>query len=309
MKLGLFIFLYSAIVFSANKPSWVNNTQEGCMKMSELCAVGMGTSRDDAKRNAKIEIAKIFSTNISSTFTSSLAGSGQSNEEIQEDIKEETSSVLEGVQVNKVYEQEDAFYVLAVLEKRPAAESMKLKINDLDSEIKVIVEDKENTAKTKLKRLFVKRQGLNQTYLFLTGTEIASPIDSDLIFKSNKTAMKGMVLHVLFQEKDPKPLESAVVKALTEMGYKVTTGTEKNVVATHEVTGVVAAEKQYINIKGFRKYKLILKIAAKNSKKIESGHLNLEATTTGRTFAQAYENALKEISNELKEKINDLNIE
>jgi hypothetical protein len=297
-------------VCGADKPSWINNPDAGCKKLSELCAVGSGTGREEAVRSAKIELAKIFSTNISSAFASNLAaGSGQSSEEIQENIKEETQAVLEGVQTSKVYEQVDGYFALVALDKQQAAEGLKLKMTDLDSEIKSIYDGKDNTAKTNLKRLFVKRQTLNQTYLFLTGTEILSPVSSELIFKSNKAAMKGVVVHIYFDEKEPKPFEAATVKSFSDMGYKVTTGSPPSTGATHLLTGKVVAEKQFINVKGFKKYKVVLKMAVANNKKVETGHLNLESTSTGRNYQQAYESAVKEISSELKNKINDLNIE
>lgn len=310
MKYLILFFFVSTFVFGEEKPKWINNPDSSCKKLTELCAVGMGTGRDEAQRNAKVAIAKIFSTNISSTFITGMANnSGQTSEEIQEDIKEETQGVLEGVEVNKVYEQQDGFFALAVLNKRQAAEGLKLKITDLDSEISAIYEDKENPAKTNLKKLFVKRQGLNQTYLFLTGAGIPSPVSSELIFKTNKAAMKGVIVHIYFDEKGSKPFEAATIKSFSDMGYKVTTGPIPDTNATHFITGKVVAEKQYINIKGFKKYKVALKVTVSNNKKIESGHLNLESTATGRNYQQAHENAVKEISNEFKDKINDLNIE
>jgi len=310
MKYAIVLLLLSLQVFADEKPSWINNAQEGCKKLSELCTVGMGASREEAQRSAKIEMAKIFSTNISSSFTSSLAaGSGRTSEEIQEEIKEDTQKVLEGVQITKVHEVPEAFYVLATLDKRVTTEGLKIKITDLDNEIKTVFNDVNESSKIKLKQLFVKRQALNQTYLFLAGFEIPSPIASDLIFKKNIAAMKNVVVMVSFIEKDPKFLEALVIKSLSDMGYKVISINEKSVIPTHVVNGKVVAEKQYLNIKGFRKYKVLVQITAMNSKKIETGHLNLDALTTGRTYSHAYENAMKEISNELKEKIADLNLE
>jgi hypothetical protein len=298
--------LISHLAVGEDKPLWINNPSSGCMKLSELCTVGMGTSREEAKRNAKVEMVKIFSTNISSKFASSL---GSSSEDMQEDIREETQGVLEGVDAQKTYEQADGFYVLAVLNKRIAAEGLKIKINDLDSEIKSIFEAKDNTAKASLKKLYAKRQGLNQTYLFLTGSELPSAISNEQIFATNKEALKGVIVHIYFDEKEPKPFEAATIKSFSDMGYKVTTGPKPDPQSTHFVTGKVIAEKQFLNVKGFKKYKVVLKVAVSNSKKIESGHLNLESTTTGRNYNQAFENAVKEISNELKDKINELSIE
>ncbi len=295
---------------AADKPLWINNSDLGCRKNSELCTVGFGISRDEAIRNSKVELLKVFSTNISSKFESNLsAGSTQSNEDFQEVIKEETQGVLEGVQINKVYEQNDGFYVLANLNKRQAGENLKLKITGLDTEIKIIYDDKDSVEKTNLQRLFAKRQALNQTYLFLIGTEIPSPISSELILKSNKEALKGVTLHIHFDEHEPKPLEAETIKYFSDLGYTVVTGVVVNSGATHFITGKVISEKQYINVRGFKKYKVVLKITVSNNKKIETSHLNLESSSTGRNYQHALEGAIKEITNDLKEKINDLNIE
>ena len=309
MKLKIFLlilFSLSRLAFCEEKPTWINNPSSDCQKLTELCTVGMGTSRDEATRNAKIEMIKIFSTNISSKFASSLASS---SEDIQEDIKEETQGVLEGVEAKKTYEQQDGFFVLVVLNKRITAESIKMKIQDLDTEMKSIIEEKDNTGKASLKKLYVKRQGLNQTYLFLTGAELPSAISSEEIFSSNKAALKGVIVHVYFDEKEPKPFEAATIKSFSEMGYKVTTGPKPEAHATHFVTGKVIAEKLFLNVKGFKKFKVVLKVSVSNNKKVESGHLNLESTATGRNYKHAYENAVKEISNDLKDKINELSIE
>jgi hypothetical protein len=311
-KIILLFTILSALnpLYSADKPSWINTPESGCSKISELCTVGFGNGRDEATRSAKIEMAKIFSTSISSVYAQNLAAnSGFSSEDIQEGITEETKAVLEGVQTSKVFEQPDGYFVLVLLDKKIAADGIKLKISDIDTEIKTIFEDKDTVAKAKLKKLFTKRQTLNQTYLFLTGAEIVSPIASDLIFKTNKAAAKGVIVHIFFDEKEPKPFEAATIKSFTDMGYKVTSGAVVSLASTHAITGKVVAEKQFINVRGFKKFKVILKVTVSNNKKIETGHLNLESTATGRNYQQAYETAVKEISNELKDKVNDLNIE
>ena len=313
MKIIFFLcslFFANLSLSAETKPSWINNVQEGCKKSLELCAVGMGTGRDEAQRNAKVELSKIFSTNISSSFTSTLAASsGQTSEDIQEGIKEDTQSVLEGAEISKVYEQSDAFYVLATLNKQRAADSLKLKITDLDNEIKTIYEDSNSASKFKIKTLYVKRQALNQTYLFLTGIEIPSAIPSEAIFKTSKLATKGVVLHINFVEKEPKVLEAYAVKYFSDAGLKVSTGDKVHPQATHILTGKVDHEKQYLNINGFKKSKVNLHVSVANNKNIETGHLNIESITTGRTYDQAYEKALKEILNDLNNKISDLNIE
>jgi hypothetical protein len=307
-RLLIFLFVYNA--FGIEKPAWINNPESECFKLSELCSVGIGTSRSDAIRSAKIEMAKIFSTKISSEFSGSLkANAKDTNEELQENINEQTQAVLEGVQVKKVFDQNDGFYVQVALDKRKAAEGIKLKITDLDNEIKSIYEVKETNGKFQLKKLFVKRQALNQNYLFLTGSEITSPIASDLVFKSSKESLKGILVHIHFEEKEPKPFEAATIKFFTDMGYKVTTGAVISELATNSISGKVISEKQFLSVKGFKKFKVILKVSASNIKKHETGHLNLEATETGRNYQQAYELAEKDILNDLKDKIVELNIE
>jgi hypothetical protein len=307
-RLLTFFFIFNA--FCAEKPAWINNPDTECFKLSELCSVGIGTSRSDAIRSAKVEMAKIFSTKISAEFTGSLKTNvKETNEELQENIKEETQGILEGVQVKKIFDQNDGFYVQVTLDKKKASEGIKLKITDLDNEIKSIYEDNRKSGKIQLKKLFVKRQALNQNYLFLTGSEITSPIASDLIFKSSKESIKGVLVHIHFEEKEPKQFEAATIKFFTDMGFKVTTGTTVSELATNSISGKVISEKQFLSVAGFKKYKVILKVSASNIKKHETGHLNLEATETGRNYQQAYELAEKDILNDLKDKIIELNIE
>lgn len=314
-KVGMIILAFTLLLSlyaqaADKKPKWVDVPSKGCSAKKEICAVGFGEGRMEAERLAKVELSKYLSNNVSGKFTSNLASqSGQTTEELSEQIKEETDNVLEGASIKEVFEAKTGFYALAMMDKSKAAQGLKLKIDNLDTEIKVLHEDESTTAKAKLKKMFGKRQGLNQTYRLLSGVEIPSPINASDILKASQAALKTIIAHVYLDEDEPKSIEAQIISLLSAQGYKVTSGRVRNPKATHIVTGEVISEKQYMNVAGFEKYKFIVKVSAQTAEKVISGHFNLEGTASGRNLQQSYEKVLTELTPKLSAKVEDLNIE
>lgn len=309
MRLLLCMTVFLSLSLSAKEPAWIKNADKGCKK-SELCAVGEGESLSRAKRAARLAIGKIFGTRIKSEYKEKIAAMGKDvTTDMSDDVQEITDIALEGVSVQKTYESNTGWFALATLNKRKAANSYKREIDKLDEKMLVLMDDATAGSLMKVEPLFIKREEMNSRYAFLTGQAFPPVVSYEDVFKGKRAATNSMVVHVYLDEKEPKEIEGILSKALSDRGYKTTSGRKRSKNSTHIVTGEYISEKQHLNVEGFEKWKFILKVKAAAASKVESGVLTHDVTTTGRTFAQAKERALPEMKEFLKENIEKLNIE
>lgn len=302
----LFFMMFS---LHAKTPKWVKDPEKACKK-SELCAVGEGESLSRAKRAARLAIGKIFNTRVKSKFSESISSeNGSLNEKTSDEIEEITDVVLEGVEIKKHHETKTGYMALASLNKRKAAANFTREIQKLDEKMTVLMEDYTAGSLMKVEPLYKKREMLNARVAFLTGAGVPPVVSYEDVFKGKKAAADSMIVHVYLDEDEPKAVESVLSKVLSDRGYKITSGRVRNKSSTHIVTGEYVADKQYLKVDGFEKYKFILKVKASNAQKVESGNLTTEVITTGRNLAQCMEKALPEIQEYLKKNIEKLNIE
>ena len=301
------LFVLSASLWAA--PDWTTDIKKAC-KSSELCAVGTGDTRSVSERNARVALSKIFDTKISSKLASSLKSNDAEVEEaVSEDINEATETALAGVEIKKSFEDKTSFYSLAVVNKSKAAAGFKKEIESIDEQMKAISNAGESIEKVKLERLFVKREVLNRQHQFLTGKSIDSPFSYEDIFAAKQSATNDVVIHVYLDEDEPKTVEAALVRTISDMGFQATSGQTRNKNSTHIITGEYVSDKQYLNVDGFEKYKFVLKIKAmKAATKVESGHLDFEVVETGRNYSQANDKAIPKFQEFIKTNIEKLNL-
>lgn len=307
MLFTLFLIAMSTAILAL--PEWASDMKKAC-KSSELCAVGTGESRAASERSARVALSKIFETKMSSKLASSLRSSGADVEEsVSEDISEATESALAGVEITKSFEDKNNFFSLAVVNKSKAAAGFKKEIETIDVQMKAIAKDSDNIQKIKLQRLFVRREVLNKQHHFLTNQSIESPVSYDEIYSANRTASNDAVIHVYLDEDEPKTIEAALVRSLSDLGFLATSGQTRNKKSTYIVTGEYVADKQYLKVDGFEKYKFVLKIKAmKSGTKVESGHLDFEVIETARDFSQANDKAIAKFQEFIKNNVEKLNL-
>lgn len=293
----------------AKDPSWVKDPSRKCKK-SELCAVGEGVNVNRASREARLGISKIFNTQIKSKFKTTLSSNNSHmSEQTTDEVEEVTNGIVEGVEIKKTHETKTGYYALAVLNKRKAANALKREITKLDDKMNVLMSDGANASKVKVEQIYLKREALNDRYAFLSGFELPSNLSYEKVFKARRDAAAKMVVHVFLNESGSKHVEALLLEALSKIGYKTSSGNSQNKKSTHLVTGDYVAEQQHLNVDGFVKYKFLLKLKASTSKKVESGALTFSVTETGRSLAQARENALPKVKEFILDNIDKLNIE
>jgi hypothetical protein len=293
----------------AKDPSWVKDPSRACKK-SELCAVGEGVSINSANREARLGISKIFNTQIKSKFKTTLTSNNSfMSEQTTDEVEEVTNGIVEGVEIKKTHETKTGYYAFAVLNKRKAANALKKEITKLDEKMKVLLSEGSNASKVKVEQIYLKREAFNKKVAFLTGFEVPSNLSYEEVFKARREAAAKMVVHVFLNEEGVKHVEATLLEALSRIGYKTSSGNIKNKLSTHLVTGDYVAEKQHLNVDGFVKYRFLLKLKASTSRRVESGALTFSVVETGRSLAQAKENALPKVKEFISENIDKLNIE
>ena len=140
------------------RPSWVDNPQESCISVREICTVGEGHSKLSPEHDALKNLAQYFKTNVSSTTRSSKEMEqktqgdtiieGRVQKDVSQSVKASTQDVLlRGIEFKRRYDdQEESVYVFASLHRRRVA-------NLLRDEIK-IVDDKLRTYYKRKKRSY-----------------------------------------------------------------------------------------------------------------------------------------------------------
>lgn len=305
----LFLTLCVSLQTFADKPKWLTAPQESC-KSSELCAIGMGASRNFAEADGRAAIAKIFMSKVHSSFSQEVSAFGGTiTNEIKEKVEQRTDAILEGVEIRSFYEDDTDIYALAVLNKRKAATSFKAEIEKIDEKLKVYSTENSSRAAREMRRLSIERTGLDKRYEFLTGFSIPAPISFKQIFAARKKFVSKYVIHVYIDEKEPKVFTPKVMEFLTQEGFKVTTGNIRSKQATHMLTGEITVEKMYMKVEGFSKYKFTANLTSANLKGVESGKASFFVVSTGRNLQQAYDKAVVQLIDKLKENMQKLQFE
>ncbi len=300
----LFFSLFISISVLAQLPSWVSNASKGCKK-GYLCAVGEGVSQTMASAQARAALAKIFENKVTSSFKSDLSSSnGEVNDSASESITELTDMVIEGIEISKVAESNTGYYALAELNKRKAGVGFEKKIRSIDDKITSLLTEKEPAAALRAEQLFASRADLNGRHFFLTNRDIHPPHSLADILKAKKSLVKGIVLSVNLKEAGKNSVQKILMRELSEIGYKFS----KPKSATHLISGEVTTEKMHLSVEGFEKYKFQISINSENNKHEKVGTIMFEVIETGRSFDQAYNNALPKISEEFKTNLRKLSI-
>ncbi|MBC98134.1 MAG: hypothetical protein CME63_10310 [Halobacteriovoraceae bacterium] len=306
----LFLFTIN-LGFSAEDPRWITDHSSAC-KSNQLCAVGSGSSMTLAKSVARAELAKIFENKISSQFKSELASyNNDTQESVSEQVNEITEVALEGVEIAKVYEGEVDYFAMAVIDKNKMARRLKESIDKLDALVLQLFDKDSGGALTQIESLYLKRELLNQRYHLLTGIYVTDPVDYKKLLKKKDAVLSKYLLRVDIEDKsrtdNSSEIRSIIEERLISGGYKVSKKESQKI--TNEILGVFSAEKLYLKVSGFERYKFTLSLKAKTKKGNESGAIYFTTDVNARGFKQAKDIGLKRLSAYLSENIKKLNIE
>ncbi|MBT3586177.1 MAG: LPP20 family lipoprotein [Halobacteriovoraceae bacterium] len=300
------------------RPIWISEPYEFCDK-HQFCAVGEGTGSMVAESSARKNLAKVFETKIEAKFkvVSTMEGQqdedgimqGTLNEDVKNEINEKASQVLKGVEILNKFEDSDAIYALAVLDRNVAAKSLRAEMDDMDQQIVGYYKDDKRSSLYRATKLFRVRQNLNLRHEFLAGNSYPNKISfAKILARKRAKAKLGITIFVDFKELGRiSEIRHLIIRQLLDNDFKVVTN--KNKKHQYVVKGKLAKEKQYFNVKGFKRYKFMLQLKSLSLKGAKIGAVDFTVSHSGRKLSQAYSNAMAEIQVYIKEHLNELNID
>jgi hypothetical protein len=296
---------------SKERPKWIFSPQKSCVDIKEVCVSGEGKSRQDAEADANKQLAQLLETKVSSETTVNTTSQSESvgvvvkgkvTEELNQQVKEVVDNViLQGVTFRERYEDGDYHYALGVMDSLRVGKSLEDKIDQLDEKMEAWLRTGKRRKFRALKAAYNLRGRLNQQLVVLKGRRAPKRITFDrildLVYGKGKKGNKAADL-----------LEGKISESLTEGQFKVSR--DPKVESDLKVKGQVDVERQFLNVNGFVKYKVIVNLASYNQKGEKIGALYLENEQVGRSFRQAFERALGRIEHTLfkEDKISELDL-
>ena len=276
-------------------PKWINEPKLEC-KEENICAVGIGKDYKLAINDAKNNIQKYFETKISSSFRNELINNNDNIKEYSNEfINEETLGVLKGVEIIKSYSKNKVFYVLASLDKPKMVNEIKAEIQSIDEKMLVLIDETSTISSRKLEKMFSQREELNKKYLFLTNTKIPEIVRyEDIINNKNRNKKNSISYYIEVNNEDIKVLLSNLI---TESGGNITNKIEDVGII---IKGKITTKKEFLQVKGFEKYSVMLEISSINDGKIINT-LTKKETDTGMSYEQVYSKCMNRISNYITE--------
>jgi len=295
-------------------PDWITNPGENCPP-SRLCAVGEATGMMQAEAKAREELAKIFATRITATTTvitesqsttRSDVVSGNVSQEMGQNLKEVTDQVLEGVEIEKVYNGSESVFAFAVLNKRKAADILESKMSLIDKDIESLYKRGRRADIAKAIKLSKSKSELNQRHEFLVGSKYAGPVSlSQLFSKRRELGVKDVKLKLDFTSFNNKTeIKEIISTQLIGSDYKVVKSGEH-----FKVKAEVTTSKEYLNVEGFEKHNFQLVVKSYNQQNEKVGALNFSVSALGRDFDQCYSEALTAIRDYIENHLDELNMD
>ncbi len=276
----------------AEKPAWIDSPAAGCLP-SELCAVGSGGSLTAAQINARSALAKIFETKIRASVTTRA---DVSSADLDEVITESTDAVLNAVDVRRTYDDGGNFYALAVLNRAGGAKTAREEMDRLDTRMEILLEEKNLPASVRLEEAYDRRAAVNGRYRVLTGESYPEKITYEQAAAYKASMFKHRTVAVT-APRGQDSLRRAVQEALSEVGYAVADTPAHGI---PEAAVSVTAEPQYMNVPGFVRYTFTFQITVPQKNKGRVKGAAASFSEAGRSYGQAYENAVAAFKDYLK---------
>lgn len=310
-------FFSAGNIFAEERPEWINNPEKKCSPF-EICVVAEAPGLLNAEAGARNQMARVFSSKVSSQTTVSQVASstidvegvlrGDSAEEVANTIRIETDEILEGVVIKANYVGKDSVYALASLNKRKAAERIKNKMAKLDSDNKDHLKSGTRFDLNQILKNLAIRNGLEDRYIFLKGSGYPSPVSkSEVLTRKRDKRKLDVTLLVDFKDKVPEEVQSAIIGELLAQDYRVVT--EANRRFQYQVHVNFLKSSEYFNVKGFKKERYLLTIWSVNKEGEKKGRVEYSQSEVGRNEQQAFDRVLPKIKDFVTINMKDLNID
>lgn len=315
----LIILLTPFVSLAEMKPDWVDGQGISYPEKQYLVGLGYGNTRETAEKNAYAAISKIFSARITSISKdyerySQIKSTGKTETKdeinIEQFVEITTNKFLGNITVAETWYDIKGmvYYVLAVINRAKAGNSLKDQIRSLDLQIEEIIKkSRENTDKIQkirnmkgaIKRLIQRNiYNADLRVINLSGKGIDCPISLTAVNTELDNFLKNnFVIGVEVTGEQEGDVKDAIIEGLNKIGLSVAiTGQTEDLI----VKGEIEFKEVYIKTPGFKfvqwmaNFKLIDK-----STDIVIGSINRSGKEGHLTIKEAKERALKTIQEEI----------
>jgi hypothetical protein len=230
---------------TGSRLDWVDGTSKAYPATRYLTGIGVGPDRGQAEDNARAEIAKVFESHINTSTKVQqeylkVISQGQNREvsqvNVQDMVQVSSQKVLSGIQIAEVYRQtrpKELFYALAVLDRQQAIPMLTDKIETLDHEIKVLMDqsskEQKNLQKIKILTSALQKHLLRQTreaelaVVNPSGRGLPTPIGFEEINRSLTDILtKKFRIYVAVSGDRAGEVKKSLSEGLTKEGFVLT---------------------------------------------------------------------------------------
>ncbi len=245
---GLVAFVYLLLAGCAtnpNQPDWVSGNSAEFKNSRYLIGRGQASNVEDAKKRAHADLAEIFQVAISveSEDTQSYksnskleGGTGKLVRESSLRISTQTNQIISGILIAQIWLNTDnnTYYVLAILPRQQAEESLRQQINQLDAATFASINRTKDGADLFLKisttskaiELQLEREGLQRALqvVDITGKGVAPKYSSAKLKVELADLLSQLKIAVKVLDGSVSGFEEVVSGALSKAGFLIDTG-------------------------------------------------------------------------------------
>lgn len=289
-------------------PEWLYAPDQACNNTKELCASGSGESLEGADLNAKVSLASIFQTKITSNFevqNTSLSSSEveEMTEKVYSSVEESISEVLNGVFIKKRYLKDDNFFSLASINKNKASKLLRNEIKELDDKLDYLFKEKKRTNLKQMLFVFDKRQMLYERLTILDKSAKPSKYTFGQI-SNVKSSIVNSNIGINYDESIDNEFKKWFEGMLSDLGYKISKK-ENN----YSLKLIKKVSEQYLKVSGFKKFQFSFAAEALNNSGEKVGTLSVEMISNGRNETDAYLKIKPHLYNKIEQNVYKLNME
>ncbi|MFH1367514.1 MAG: LPP20 family lipoprotein [Elusimicrobiota bacterium] len=234
------MFCFSANVFSAKAPDWLNGSSKQFPDKDYIIGVGIAQNLDNARSNARAEIAKIFRVTISQVSESSQSETTSVKERAVKSFGEaksesktrvSTDEVIQGIKIAQTYfdKKKKTYYALATLDKKKARAMLSDQIAGQEAIINngLMGAMQSESAVEKVRFLTAANDAFDKEEELVSKRKIVDPISVPEISALPREALrakldvaKSKVIFIV-NSSDNDNLKSAISERITRLGFKI----------------------------------------------------------------------------------------
>ena len=264
---------------------------------------------NDADLQAYKSMASIFELKVSSSlklYEAELKGQSitQMENDVSMTVSQTVDQVLRGAEIRDRFEQNGAYFSLAVLDKYKASNLLRSQIAKIDSELEFLMQQGHKSSFPKALMLFEKRNRLEARNTVLTSISTPSKYTSQDVLNlryANKSLNK---VKITFNEQTPLTLRAKLEEVLLGSGFEVTATDAIN----YKLEVSFEANPEYLKVEGFEKYRFSLRASSFDNLGEKVGGFVVSQVGQGRNKSDAFLKVRPRLQTEFKNNFQKLNL-